>query len=179
MQSFEPFAVTFEDGVKAGDGLLALIVELNPGLKNRCDEFLSKEQLQPINDFIVQRSGRYPYPYLEGFFSRVVKATELEGEIISLWGADEFIENQTQYAPICNMHSNAKFFQFASWTGDMCDGDAWCIDLEDQLIRCLTVTGGDEDMAVVRANTYGVYTSFDYLISHLRCSAARRGWLDS
>ena len=179
VQNFESFTVTFEQGVTAGNNLLALLVELEPELETQCDVFLKPDELQPIYDWIVTRSQRYAYPYLEGFFSRIIKPTELNSCIVTLWGADEFIENQSQYAPICNLPSEAKFFQFGYWCGDYCDGDGWCIDLDDQCVRCLIVTGGDENMDLVRRNTYGVFPSLEYLTSYLRTSAVGRGWLTS
>ena len=175
MQNFEEFTATFDDGVAEGDRFLALLAEIGPAHIKRCAEFSSGQQMQPIYDYLVARSGRYAYPYLEGFLSRAIKPAEFDAEIITLWGAEEFIENQTQYAPVCEFPDERQLVQFGYVSGD---GDAWCIDLNFQEIVLISpeADGGSDDSA--RRSKRGVFPAFDYLTSYLRTDAERRGWLE-
>ena len=174
MQNFEEFTATFEDGVTEGDRLLALLREIGPAHSARCDEFSNADQMQPIYDYLVTRSGRYAYPYLEGFFSRVIKPSEFDADIITLWGADEFIENQKQYAPVCEFPNERQIVQFGFVSGD---GDAWCVDLNFQEIILISpeADGSTDDSA--RRYKRGAFSAFDYLTSFLRTDAERRGWI--
>ena len=175
MQNFETSTATFNDGVTEGDRFLALLLEICPAHTDRCAEFSTVEQMQPIYDYLVARSERYAYPYLEGFLSRAIKPAQLEAEIITLWGADKFIENQTQYAPVCEFPDERQIVQFGYVSGD---GDAWCIDLKFQEIVCISheADGSSDDSA--RRYKAGVFPAFDYLTSFLRTDAERRGWLE-
>jgi len=174
MQDFEESAASFDDGVVEGNRFLRLLKEIEPASATRCSEFSTVDQLQPIYDYLVKRSGRYAYRYLEGFLSRVIKPTKFETEIITLWGADEFIENQTLYAPVCEFPDERKIVQFGYVSGD---GDAWCIDLDFQEI-ILIIPGADgstDDSA--RRYKRGAFPAFDYLTSFIRTDAERRGWI--
>jgi hypothetical protein len=174
MQNFEAFRASFDDGVVEGDRFLALLAEITPSCLNQCNEYSAVEQLTPIFDYLIKRSQRYAYPYLEGFFSRVIKPTEFEAKIISLWGADDFIDNQSQYAPVCEFEDDFQIVQFGYATGY---GDAWCIDLKHQEIICLSPgTDGSDDQSA-RYGKYGVFPAFDYLTAYLKTDAQRRGWL--
>jgi hypothetical protein len=174
MQNFEPFRASFEDGVREGDRLLALLAEIGSDHVARCQESSSPEQLQPIYDYLVRRSGRYAYPYVEGFLSRTIKPTEFDADIIAFWGADEFIENQSQYAPVCEFDDELQIVQFGYRSGD---GDAWCLDLKSQEIICLSPAADETTDDSARRNKHGVFPAFDYLTSFLRTDAQRRGWL--
>ena len=170
-------SVGFEDGVKAGNSVLNLISEITPALRETCEVSTPEEQLNPIFDWIEEFGGK-KFEYLEGFLSRIIKPQEVEGEIVTLWGADEFIKNQTQYAPICNIPTSAKIFQFGYWGGDLCDGDGWCIDLQEENVICVCVTGGYDDPNQVRQEAYGVMPKLNYFSAWLRASAEDRGWLE-
>jgi hypothetical protein len=178
VQHFEPFTATFEQGVEEGDRLLSLLIKISPELEPRCNEYVEIGKLQPVFDFIIERSQRYKYPYLEGFLSRVIKPTELESKLVRFWGLDEFVENQSQYAPVCNFPEEFKFVQFASWGGEYCDGDGWCLDLGNQEIVGVIVSSSDESIEAVRLCCYGVFPAFDFMTSFLETSARRRGWID-
>lgn len=173
-QNFESFTATFEDGVAEGNRLLALLVEIAPNLASRCEEFSTPQQLAPINEYLVKRSKRYAYPYLEGFFSRVLKPTEFEAEIITLWGTDSFIENQSQYAPVCELDEEYQLVQFGYVTGD---GDAWCLDLDYQEIIRIAPEADGTSAETARRDKSPVFPAFDYLTSFLRTDAQRRGWI--
>lgn len=174
MQNFEPFRASFKDGVEEGERLLALITEINPELEIRCQEKSNNEQLEPINRYLVERSKRYAYPYLEGFLSSVMKPNELESDLITFWGADEFVENQSNYAPVCEFEESFQIVQFAYMTGD---GSAWCIDLDFQEIIGLSPSADGSTSESARRFKFGVFPAFDYLTSYLRTEAQRRGWL--
>ena len=105
----------------------------------------------------------------------MIKPTEFEAEIITLWGAESFIDNQSQYAPVCEFPDEIQIVQFGYVTGD---GDAWCLDLKFQEIVCISheADGSSDDAA--RRYKYGVFPAFDYLTSYLRTDAQRRGWLE-
>jgi len=174
MQNFESFTASFEDGVAEGDRFLCAIKEIAPVHADTCAQFSTDEQLNPIYEYLVKRSGRYAYPYLEGFLSRVIKPTEFDADIIGLWGADEFIENQSNFAPVCEFPENLQIVQFGYRSGD---GDAWCIDLKNQEIICISpdADGSSDDSA--RRFKYGVFPAFDYLTAYMRTDAERRGWI--
>ena len=174
MQNFEPFRASFNDGVAEGDRFLALLTEIGPVHEARCSEFATPDELQPIFDYMVQRSARYAYPYVEGFLSRAIKPKEFDADIIWLWGIDNFIEMQSQCAPTCNFGDELQLVQFGYVSGD---GDAWCLDLKNQEIICISpgADGSTDDSA--RRGKYGVFPAFDYLTSYLRTDAQRRGWL--
>lgn len=175
MQNFEKSTASFDDGVAEGDRFLALLSEIGAAHRDRCAEFSNAEQLQPIFDYLVARSERYAYPYLEGFLSRVIKPAEFDAEIITLWGAGEFVENQKQYAPVCEFPDERQIVQFGYVSGD---GAAWCIDLKFQEIVCISpdADGSSDDSA--RRYKQGVFPAFEYLTSFLRTDAERRGWLE-
>ena len=135
MQNFEPFRASFNDGVAEGGRFLALLTEIGPVHEARCSEFATPDELQPIFDYMVQRSARYAYPYVEGFLSRAIKPKEFDADIIWLWGIDNFIEMQSQCAPTCNFGDELQLVQFGYVSGD---GDAWCLDLKNQEIICIS-----------------------------------------
>jgi hypothetical protein len=170
---------TFEDGVNAADLLLALICEIQPKKKAECFEFESAEALAPVFAQIWERS-RYKRPLrcMEGFFSRVLKRTGLETNLIEFWGAHELLEQQQSAAPIGNFPGGFGIIQFASWTGQS-DGDAWCLDIDDRSIRCLDGGTCSDNIMEVRAQSYGVFCSPWEFVAHLRCKAWERKWLKS
>ncbi len=174
MQNFESFRATFDDGVAEGDRFLALMTEISPARSDHCSQFSSPDKMKPIFDYLVTRSQRYAYPYVEGFLSRVIKPEEFDAKIITLWGADEFIENQSQYAPVCEFTDDLQIVQFGYVTGD---GDAWCLDLKNQEIICISPAADGSSDDAARRDKYGVFPAFDYLTSYLRTDAERRGWL--
>lgn len=170
---------TFEDGVNAADLLLALISEIQPKKKSACYKFESSEALAPVFAQLWERSCyKRPLRCMEGFFSRVLKRTGLETNLIEFWGAHELLEQQQSAAPIGNLPSEFGIIQFASWTGQS-DGDAWCLDTEDGSIRCLDGGTCSEDINEVRALSYGVFYSPWEFVAYLRCSAWERGWIKS
>ena len=174
MQNFEPFTASFNDGVAEGDRFLALLTEIGPIHEARCSEFATPDELQPIFDYLIQRSKRYAYPYVEGFLSRTIKPKELDADIIWLWGVDNFIEMQSQCAPTCNFGDELQIVQFGYVSGD---GDAWCLDLKNQEIVCISPGADASNDDSARRDKYGVFPAFDYLTSYLRTDAQRRGWL--
>ena len=172
------FDSTYDDGVSAGDHMLALIRTIDPRLSDECGVFLGQPELEPVLTWIT-RQTRYnrPVPYVNGFLSRVLKPQGLRSSIVDLWGARDLIADQGNVAPICNVPAGSGLVQIGSWTGDRSDGDAWCLDLHHDCIRCIPVGSGDDDLDLVRLASYGVLPTFLYWVAYLRCSAYQRGWL--
>ena len=178
MASFE-FSVTFEEGVKAGDAVMDVVARYcdNPdSIPRAC----TAEELHDVNQYVAQRARGRRLPYVEGFLSRIVRVRSVDRiSIVYLWGVDEFIENQDQYAPICNIPAEHQFIQFGSWCGPVCDGDGWCIDFYDQYLRCVPVgccpdvEGG---MLYVKSVTYGCFPKLEHLAAFLDAEAKSRGW---
>jgi hypothetical protein len=169
---------TFEDGENAGDLLLSLIKEINPDAQTACDAFTPDHELQKIYAALWQRSEyKRPLRCVEGFLSRVLKPTDLDGSIITLWGADKLFENQKEWAPICEIPPESGIVQLGYWTGES-DGDGWCLDIDWRCIRCIYVSSGSSDLDQVRLASYGVFKSLWQWIAYLlRCSAWERGWV--
>jgi hypothetical protein len=178
MGDFE-FSYSFEDGVSAGDALLDLITSINPELSDQCSTYAQDSDLNVIFDWVTERrSCDRPVPYVNGFLSRILKSGGLGSDILQLWGVNEVISLQREVFPISEIPEEAGLIQIASWTGDWGDGDAWCIDLVWDCMRCVPVGSVKLDAESSRTNSYGVLPSFLYWVSYLRCSAYQRGWLE-
>ena len=169
MSSFE-FDVTYEDGVQAGDDLMKVVTRYchePDSLPRLC----TPKELEGVFEFVVQRGKGRRLPYVEGFLSQVVRLTSIKRiSIIDLWGVDAFIENQEQYAPICNIPPEHQFIQFGSWCGELSDGDGLCIDFYDEYLRCLPVACCPEvagGMLYVKSVTYGCFPALDILLHTL------------
>jgi len=172
------YSYSFEDGVEAGNQLLELIFAINAEREPECSQFLSEAQLTPIFEELWRRSEyKRPLRCVEGFLSRTLKARRLNGEIITLWGADELFANQSEWAPICNIPPELGVVQLGYWTGQS-DGDGWCLDTAATCIRCVYVGSGDEDLSRVQLGSYGVFHSLYQWVAYLRCSAWERGWIE-
>ena len=167
---------TFEDGARVGDHILSLISAIEPRLKSSCSTFLSEEELQPFYDQISCRSKRRQrLAWVEGLLSKLLKPKELDSGLITLWGADEFWENQQNYAPICEIPPDLGFIQFGSWDGNS-SGDAWIIDTEYDRIAALSISMLEYDADTVRSSCYALFESPWQWLSHLRCTTWEREW---
>jgi len=174
MASFE-FNVTFQDGAEAGKGLMELA--------RRCsttDQLPAKctvQQLRHVFEFVEKHGGRR-LPYVEGFLTEIVRMESIKDSIIDLWPIDEFLANQSNYVPICNISPENQLIQFASWNGEVSDGDGWCFDLCDELVRCVPVACDEEDgIDYLKRCTYGCFPSLDGLAPYLLSVAEKRTYL--
>jgi hypothetical protein len=167
---------SFEEGARAGDKLVALVNEISPGTVSATPA--SERDVKPVLEEIWKHApGGSEMPSVAGFFSRVLRRKDWQGAIIEMWGTENFLENQQQVAPICNVSPEEKMIQFASWTGEG-DGDAWVLDLgQTGCVRCLPVSMGGEDPMTLRAYSYGVFDDWHYLVAFLRCAAELRRWI--
>jgi len=172
------YELSYQDGVLAGEELMALISKIEPALKDRCDSRLTKEDLGEFLDQFATRSKRQKrIPCIEGLFSVIIKPTELASRLITIWGVDEFWNNQSDYAPICDVSPDLGFVQFGSWTGAS-DGDGWIVDTEFEKIACLSLNLLDYDADTVREYCYSTFTSLWQLVSFLACDSWERGWIE-
>ena len=177
MGNLQQYWYSFDDGCKAGEAILRLIAQINPELKAACDSMLSEEELKGlIERFRSVSKAREPMPCVEGLLSKLVKPNELESNLITLWGIDEFWDNQSNYAPICEVSPELGFVQLGSWTGD-CDGDAWVIDTESARIASLSLNLLDYNADTVRSYCYEIFNSPWQWFSFLRCLGWEREWL--
>lgn len=173
----EFYQLSYQDGVLAGEELMALISKIDPSLKDQCDSRLPKGDLSEFLDQLAARSKRQKRIHcIEGFFSVIIKPTELASDLITIWGLDEFWSNQSNYAPICEISPDLGFVQFGSWTG-ACDGDGWIVDTEYSEIACLSLNLLDYDADTVRKYCYSTFTSLWQFISFLACDAWEREWI--
>ncbi len=171
------YELSYQDGVLAGEELMALISKIDPSLKDQCDSRLTKDDLGEFLDQLAARSKRQKrISCIEGFFSVIIKPTELASDLITIWGLDEFWSNQSNYAPICEISPDLGFVQFGSWTGAS-DGDGWIVDTEYNKIACLSLSLLDYDPDTVRKYCYSSFTSLWQLISFLVCDAWEREWI--
>ncbi len=165
----------FQHGVDAGKSLTRLFRELGTDIDTL--EKPTNEELETIFQFIwAQNTIDRPYKAVMGFFSTILRREGYSAEIMDVLGASELIEAQREYAPICNLPVNSGIITFGSWTGDIGDGDAWCLDIQKQRICCVPV-GGPETVEEARLSAYGVFPSLHYLEAFLRKSAELREWL--
>jgi hypothetical protein len=171
------FRFTFEDGVAAGDRLLALLEEIHPDWAPDCRTFMSASDQQPILDWLWSRlSGGRPIPYVQGFLSRVLKDRGLGGDPIIVFGTGDLVGMQTGTAPINLMPPDSGLVEIASWAGDGSDGDAWCLDGKRGCVRGVGLSCGSSDVQEVRAWSYAVLPTFDHWVSYLRTSFTQRGY---
>jgi hypothetical protein len=172
------YELSYQDGVNAGEALMALITRIEPALKKHCNTYLSKEDLDIFLDQFAARSKRQKRtPCIEGLFSVIIKPSELASNLITIWGVDEFWSNQSNYAPICEISPDLGFVQFGSWTGES-DGDGWIVDTEFEKIACLSLNLLDNDADTVREYCHPKFTSLWQFISFLTCDSWERGWID-
>jgi hypothetical protein len=171
------YSFTFDDGAAAGQKILNLISRIDPSLKAECEVFLSAEELHPFYTEIRRRTkwGTH-YPSVEGLLSKLLKPRELHSSLITLWGADEFWDNQSNYAPICEVSPEHGIIQIGSWCGKS-DGDAWVLDTEFGLLSSLTLGLLDYDVKAVRAGYYRIMDSPWHWFSFLQCEAWQREWI--
>ncbi len=172
------YEISYQDGVNAGEELMALISKIEPALKEQCNTYLAKEDLDVFLDQFAARSKRQKrIQCIEGFFSVIIKPTELSSNLITIWGLDEFWNNQSDYAPICQISPDLGFVQFGSWTGAS-DGDGWIVDTDFERIACLSLNLLDCDADTVRKYCYSTFTSLWQFVSFLACDSWERGWID-
>lgn len=168
---------TFDAGVAAGQRLLSLFRELGTDIDVLPSP--SPEELERIFQFIwAQNTIDRPYQSVKGFLSTVLRRSTYDAKIMHLYGSSDLIEAQSEYAPLCNLPSASGIITFGYWTGDLSDGDSWCIDIRADRLCCVPV-GGPESLDEARQTAYAIFHDFQYLEAHLRRSAELRGWLPS
>jgi hypothetical protein len=178
MSSLRQYFYSFDDGKRAADQILGLIAQITPELKAQCDENLPESELENLwAEFETRSKSPEPMPCVKGLFSRLIKSSELESPLITLWGADDFWDNQSNYAPICEINSGLGFIQCGSWTGHS-DGDAWLIDTQYGYLAALTLGLPDFSLETVRSECYLKFYSPWQWSSFLRCEAWEREWID-
>jgi hypothetical protein len=170
------FDRTFDDGILAGVALRE-VLKRNSSDPACIPKLCSADELQPVLDYIADVNGSR-MPYVEGFCSAFVtrESTRHRDSIIDVWGADVFVANQSEFAPISNLDGRVnKLIQFADWCGEDSDGDGWCMDLQDGLVRCIPV-GADEESGMnhVKACSYGCFHGFEHLAPYLELVAKHR-----
>ena len=170
--------LTCEQGEAAGRDVVMVAQRLWHG-QNEFPQQATPQQLTPVMNFVADRVGSVAY--INGFLSQVIRSrsTTHRNSIIDLWGADEFIANQDNYAPICNIDPQHQFIQFGDWCGEIGDGDGWCIDFYDGYIRCVPVGCDDETehgIHYLRACCYGCFPRAEALAPYLETIAKTRGW---
>ncbi len=166
----------FETGRIAGQQLKKLFADLNDS------EPLTPAPLETISSMLKEIwswSSAYNLPdEVLGIFSEILPKANHSTSIIEIWGTDQFLHQQKDCAPMCNIPANSGLFAFAHWTGES-DGDAWCYDIKYNCIRCIPVGEGDADPDKARIASYGVFPHFDHFVAFLRCEAERRHFLQS
>ena len=168
---------SYEDGALAGTELLELFGEIGlSGSKTLASDPKSRTDIENLLR-PIWRGRRDPDPACVGFLQTIMRSDDYDASIVAIWGYDNFIESQTKWGPICELTDERDVFQFGFWTGDMADGDGWCYDMANGMIRCVPVAVAPENCDELRQGSYAVYDSFHYLVAHLRCSARKRGWI--
>ena len=166
---------SFEDGQVAGQKLLKLFADigqlniLKPAPLNTVEKVL--------NEVWSWSSNSKPSDRVLGLFSQILSEKGYQSAILEIWGTDQFLDEQEDVAPICNIPNDSGIFAFAHWTGELSDHDTWCYDIKHRFIRCVPVSAGKEDADQSRLASYGVTSNFHQLSVYLRCEAESRGWI--
>jgi len=167
---------SFEDGQAGGQDLLKLFADLG---YTQPPPPASPDRVASVVQALWSRSSTgEPHPAVLGFFSEVMPESSFHGNILCLWGLEQMRSDQDQVAPVCNIAPGSGLFAFAEWTGES-DGDAWCYDIEHEVIRCIPVSCGYEDADQTRLSSYGVFPYFQHMAGYLRIEAADRGWFSN
>lgn len=165
----------FDDGVAAGRRLLRLSEELDSDFARL--PAASAEQVAEVIAFLRRYTiANRPYPAVEGFLSTVLRKETASMGIAEFLGAEGFVHEQRTAAPLGNLPDDAPFVLFATWAGEE-EGDAWVLDLEPGYIRCIPLSVHKTDPVSVRAISYGVFSTLDHFVAHLRCEAEMREWI--
>jgi hypothetical protein len=165
----------FQHGADAGIALAKLFKELGTNIEDL--EKPTDEELETIFRFIwAQNTIDRPYQSVMGFLSTILRRKGYSGEIMRVLGTSELIKAQREYAPMSTLPENSGLIMFGWWTGDLGDGDAWCLDIRADRICCVPV-GSPETLDEARIGAYGTFHDFHYLEAFLRRSAELRGWL--
>ena len=172
------FPDNYPDPTKEGDAFCELLKAVNPEITFPRSSASYQDQIDHVFNWLAEgkRAGRHLI-YLESFLSKILVPGGIACDLIQVWGVDQIIGNQSEYAPICNVDDTCGLIQFASWTGDYSDGDAWCLDLIASEVVCLPVASGEAYRAASREATYARLPNFSYFVSYLASSALQRGWL--
>ncbi|GHC65649.1 hypothetical protein [Roseibacillus persicicus] len=170
----EIYSGSYSDGQEAGQKLLRLFDELGVSLSSKLPA--SENELEKVFELIRLPRTKNGNPVMKGFLSTVLRKDYYNAEIIEVLGASTFIEDQTDCSPLSELAADSGLVQFASWTGDYSDGDAWCLDILEDRVVCIPV-GVPETRAEALERAYGIFPDFLYLEAYLRCSAEIRGWL--
>ena len=163
---------SFEDGKLAGQKLLKLFADLGQLHALKPAPFNTVEKV--LKEVWSWSSNIKPSDRVLGFFSQILSENGYDSTIVNVWGTDQFLHEQEDVAPICNIPKDSGIFAFADWTGELSDGDAWCYDMKYGFIRCVPVGSGKEDADQSRLASYGVTSNFHQLSAYLRCEAERR-----
>ena len=79
MGNLSQYWYSFDDGCRAGDAILNLIVQINPELKASCETMLGEDELEElIERFRSVSKASEPMPCVEGLLSKLVKSEELD-----------------------------------------------------------------------------------------------------
>ena len=167
-----------EDGIAVGKEILGLLIELQPELREQCETFLSKSELEFHLAEIERRTPKYgeKCKCVEGLLSQILKPTTLQSNLITIWGVDVFWDNQSDYAPICEIDKGLGFIQFGDWCGQT-DGEAWFFDSEYGRIGTLGAGQIDYSADSLRASFEAKFNSPWQISSFLRCDAEEREWI--
>jgi len=165
---------SFEDGKLAGQKLLKLFADLGQLHSLKPAPFETVENV--IKKVWSWSSSSEPHDVVLGFLSQVLSEKGHASKIIEVCGTDQFLHDQEDCAPVCNIPNESGIFAFAHWTGET-DGDAWCYDIKYGCVRCLPVSCGQADADQSRLASYGVSPDFHQLAAYLRCDAERRNWI--
>lgn len=175
MPGFE-FGFTFDDGVEAGKSVVDVASRCSADptrFPGACD----RSELEDVFRFVEKHGNGRRVPLIEGFLSQVVRGRTNTDSLIELWGVSDFIENQSNYAPICNLPDEFQLIQFGSWCGERSDGDGWCIDFADELIRCIPVACDDDHgVDYLKRCSYGCFPTLKPLGSYLLSVAETRDY---
>ena len=166
----------YQDGMDAGLALAELFKELGTDIDEL--ERPSAVELEDIFQFIwSQNTITKPYQSLIGFFTAILRRETYSTEIVDIFGTTDFIKNQGEgCSSVWTLPQKSRIIAFGSWTGDVDDGDSWCLDLNAERIICIPICF-PETIKEAQLSAYAVLPELGYLEGYLRKSSELRGYI--
>jgi hypothetical protein len=170
----------YGDPIKEGESLISLVKTLNPGVEFPESTVAYESELNSVFEWVNNSLGyEKDFSYVNKFLSKILILGGFISDIVDIWGVDELISMQSEVSPISSLEEGHEIFQFGSWSGDLSDGDAWCVDMMHSSIICIPVGTDCADIDEARSASYGRLPNFSYFVSFLASSAIQRGWLEN
>jgi len=170
--------MSYEHGIAEGQKLISLI-------KRIYESWDDIETFESIKFGVAQKrmdqywslfTNHKPTAEISGFLSTIMPEEYFDAGVIKMFGLEETVEYNNEYAPLCNFEHTVGFAGFAHWTGES-DGDAWVVDLNSNQICSIDVGEYHKTYEEILSGSYAKCSTLSQFRAYLLSECVEREWL--